>query len=190
MLGGCFSIAKNLFPNHHFPVEIVKKLEDLTWFSLNPLSHDNPHKDFYRTELQAAFDVYKDLLAIEQKVLIKAESELSFAIECKGGIVHQYHMKLNKDLFTNIDAQNKMGEILDSAMSLSIWEQGGAACDINSTRFQKIYNETITFCKEKRLEEPIDKSSVIFGEIYYNGKSISQLLQELIDRERKYFHLE
>lgn len=189
MLGSCVKIGLREFPKHHIGVEAVKKLDDLTWFSLNPLSHDNPYKDFYRSEMEAAFKVYDALLAIEQKVLIPNGTMLTFDIERTDGTAHHYTMDLKKDLYLNIDAVNKSYELLDLGLKLTIVEGDCKPCELRNVSLLGVYKETIDFLKNQRHEDVVDKSATIYNEIREGDKSINQLIEELIERERRILHI-
>ena len=183
MLGGCSKIAKRIFPEHNFSLGVISELEELSWFTLNPLSHDNPYMDFYRSELQSAFKVYEWLTGILQKVLIPSGSMLSFTIECDGGVVHHYSIRLLKEFYVNIDVLSDSYELLDKALEIEISEEGGMPHQVKHTSFTKIYRETIEFLERKKLS-PVDESASIYREILLNGKTIEQLVHELIEHER------
>ena len=190
MIGSCVKIGLDVFPKHHLAPDVVKRLDDLTWFSLNPLSHDNPYKDFYRSELESAFEVYNALLAIEQKVLVPNGATLTFDIERTDGSVHHYIMELKKDLYVNIDAVNKTYQLLDMGLSLIITEGDQKPCEMKNKGLLGVYKETIDYLKDKKHEDVVDKSATIYDELKVEDKSINQMIEKLIERERKLLHIE
>lgn len=189
MIGSCIKIGLVEFPKHNLSIDVLKKLDDMTWFSLNPLSHDNPYKDFYRSELESAFKVYNTLLAIKQKVLIPQGTILTFDVERTDGSTHHYEMQLHQDLYTNIDAEHKTYQLLDYYLTLFISEVGNKPCEVKNTSFKKIYSETIKFLKNKKHEEVVNKSATIYDEIKMGDKSINQLIEELFAKERRMLHI-
>lgn len=189
MIGSCVKIGLDIFQERHLPVDVVKKLDDLTWFSLNPLSHNNPYKDFYRSELETAFKVYDALLAIEQKVLIPNGTTLTFDIERTDGTAHHYTLELKKDMYINIDAVNKSYELLDLGLKLSIVEGKRKPCELKNVSLIEVYKETVETLTNRMHEDVIDQSEIIYDEIKVGDKSINQLITELIVRERRILHI-
>ena len=189
MIGSCVKIGLDIFQERHLPVDVVKKLDDLTWFSLNPLSHNNPYKDFYRSELEAAFKVYDALLAIEQKVMIHNGTTLTFDIERTDGTAHHYTLELLKDMYINIDAVNKSYELLDLGLELSIVEGERKPCELKNVSLAGVYKETVETLTNRMHEDVVDKSASIYDEIKKGEQTINQLIAGLIERERRILHI-
>ena len=189
MIGSCIKIGLVEFPKHNLSIDVLKKLDDMTWFSLNPLSHDNPYKDFYRSELESAFKVYNTLLAIKQKVLIPQGTILTFDVERTDGSAHHYEMQLHQDLYINIDAEHKAYQLLDNWLTLFISEVGNKPCEVKNTCLKDLYSETLDFLINKKHEEVVNKSATIYDEIKMGDKSINQLIEELFAKERRMLHI-
>lgn len=76
MLKQMIVIAKENFLRCGFSLEPIEQLDSLREFTLNPTSHYSPTSNFYRVELEDAFDVYKKLSAYQVKVIAPEDSEL------------------------------------------------------------------------------------------------------------------
>ena len=150
---------------------------------LIPASHYDPELNFYRAELENAFDVYHRLCAIRTYRVIPSDRVLKFSIKCASGNEYFYEMDIVKALMAKINIDLRTGELLDIPMQIKIREVGKPE-EVPHERksLEGVYKKTINFLKIKKQEEPIDKSATLFDEISLDGKSLNQILGEFIDR--------
>ena len=93
-------------------------------------------------------------------------------------------------MFINIDAINKSYELLDLGLKLSIVEGDNTPCELKNVSLSGVYKETFDFLKDKKHEDVIDKSATVYDEIKMGEQTINQLIEKLIERERKILHID
>lgn len=191
MLGDCIKIAKACFPLRKLPTDCITRLQTLTWFALNPLSHDNPYMDFYRAELAEAFKVYEALDAMRQVLLLPTNSHLHLTV-ADGNASADYDIQINKELYAIIDAVGQTGSIADCGMACTVKDAAGRfICHIDDPTLSDAYNRILAYHQAIYGEMPIDKSSQLFDDLYDDQHhTLMQLLHEAIQRERQYLHID
>lgn len=163
------------FPKHGYGVEKLEKLDLLREFVLNPTSHYNPTSNFYKEELDSAFEIYNTLHEMQTREIVPCDAVLAFKIDTIKGGSRQYEICVLKELYAQYNPKRRKYEFHDVQFQGKIREVGQDFHNIRGS-FKKIYEETIDFIN---AESPIDKTRTLFDEIFYNGKSLNQIVAEI-----------
>ena len=188
MIQNGIDIAKKQFVLHKIDENLIKELQYLSSFVLNPASHYDPESNFYRTELEDAFVAFEKLCKIHTYVVIPHDSTLSFRIQCTSGNEFLYEMDICKDILAHISVENGVGEMIDMPMQITIREVGRPDSLTHERKtLEYVYKKTVKFLTEKKHEQPIDKSDRLWDELYMGGISINTYLLETIRNvQRRY----
>jgi energy-coupling factor transporter ATP-binding protein EcfA2 len=66
--------------------------------SLNPASHYNPNTNYFKSELQDVFGVYKELQKLKNEIIINKDNCLKFSIKTTCGKEYLYEVEIADDL--------------------------------------------------------------------------------------------
>lgn len=185
MLNTLVLIGASEFPKHHISTEVIDAIEQLRSFVLNPSSHYNPESNFYKEDLEAAFEAYRVLQKIRTETIVPFDEVLQFEVRCVAGKVYAYEVKIFREIMANVSPMSADGEILDLRMHVEVNEVGGKVYPEDRKTLSEIYSETIKYLKEKMNEDPIDMSAAIYDVYTWNGKTINEVFVETIERLRE-----
>lgn len=187
MIQNCIDIAKKQFVLHQIDENLIKELQYLSSFVLNPASHYDPESNFYRTELEDAFVAYEKLYEIHTYIVIPHDSTLSFRIQCRSGNEFSYEMDICKDILAHISIENGTGRMIDMPMQITIREVGKPeSLTLERRTLEYVYRKTVKFLTEKKHEQPIDKSNRLWDELYVGDKTINTYMSEKVRIEQRH----
>lgn len=189
MIQNCIDIGRKQFALHKIDENLIKELQYLSSFVLNPASHYDPESNFYKSELEDAFLAYEKLCRIHTYRIIPYDSRLTFSIRCASGNEYFYEMDIYKDVIANVDLESGIGEVIDEPRQIKIREVGRPE-EVTHERktIEAVYKKTVQFLTVKKNEEPNDKSATIWDETSVGGKTISECLQDAIRQLQRLSH--
>lgn len=185
MIKSLVQIGAREFPTHNISTKVIDDIEQLRSFVLNPSSHFNPESNFYKDELENAFEAHRVLQQIQTEVIVPFDSMLMFEVECASGKKHVYEVKIFKEIIANVSPQSGDGEILDLPMQVEVNEVGKKVHERDRETLGKIYSDTIKHLIDNKHEGPIDRSDAIYDVYTWSGKTINEVFAETIERLRK-----
>lgn len=181
MLDAYIQHAQYNFERVGLPTSVLDTLKTLTTFLLNPTSHYNPHSNFYRNELETAFEIYYQLEEYEAMVLIPQGEELllSFDVSDEGYV--KYAVCVLEDVLLVKEHTEENFRLSKSACNFKIKQvlpHGGEWHATGRKTFQELYDDTIQhYIKQGKtiLGEELD----VHSKFSYQGNSLHQLLEHL-----------
>ena len=184
MIKTLVQIGAREFPIHHISPQVIDDIEQLRSFVLNPSSHYNPESNFYKDELEDAFEAYRVLRKIRTETIVPFDQVLKFDVQCAAGNVHAYEVKIFKEIMANVSPLSMDGEILDLRMQVEVHEVGGKVYPEDRKTLSELYAETIAYLKFAKHEDPIDRSDAIFDVFTWNGKTINKVFADTMEKLR------
>lgn len=175
MMQSCIELGWKEFPRHRISTKVLVDLQHLTSFVLNPASHYNPESNFYRAEIEKAFEILGFLQKIDIVDVVPKDSVLSFSVACESGHVFGYEMRIYKEIIAIVSPMSAEGELLDLPMQVAIRLSGSEKeYTQERKRLQDIYSETIQFLVDKG-EKPICTKGSLFDFFLCKGETITQM---------------
>lgn len=98
MIGSCIAIAKANKDQLGITDEELAQFESLRQCLLNPSSHHNPARNFYRQEIREAFVLYNIFSKFDFREVVPKGAPVEFAITLDSGEVHNYTVVLQKSI--------------------------------------------------------------------------------------------
>lgn len=180
MLKDCLALAKKHHARLGLTEDFVDRLDALRECLLNPASHDNPARNFYRKELKEAFEIYATLCKCDIRIPVPKNSVVSFHIEDQNNTIHEYEVVLHQDLISYRLAESDyyayhwdLGKFDISYMNEP--EDKRKSHPQRNITLKQLYDETYGYYISKQLFAPTDIPP-IEDEIRYNGKTLRELL--------------
>ena len=180
MLKDCMALAKNHHARIGLTEDFVDRLDALRECLLNPASHDNPARNFYRKELKEAFDIYAILCKCDIRIPVLKDSVLSFHIEDKNNTNHEYEVVLHQDLISY--------RLAESDYYAYHWDIGKFDIIVmdepedkrkphqeRNTTLKQLYDETYGHYIRGHLFDPANIPA-IEDAMRYNGRTLRELL--------------
>lgn len=181
MLKDCLALAKK----HHDKIGLTKvfvdRLDALRDCLLNPASHDNPARNFYRKELKESFEIYATLCKCDIRIPVPKDSVVSFHIEDKNNTIHEYQVVLHHDL--------KSYRLVENDHYAYHWDEGKFDIIVmdepeytrkphqeRNITLKQLYDETYGYYISRNLFDPTNIPA-IEDAIRYNGKTLRELLE-------------
>lgn len=180
MIKDCLGLAKEHYARIGLTKAFVDRLDALRECLLNPASHDNPARNFYRKELKEAFDIYAILCKCDIRIPVPKNSVVSLNIEDKNNTIHEYQVVLHQDL--------KSYRLVENDHYAYYWDLGSFDIIImdepedkrkphrqRKITLKQLYDETYGYYIRYQLFDP-DKVPPIEDGIIFNGKTLRELL--------------
>ena len=180
MIKDCLGLAKEHYARIGLTKAFVDRLDALRECLLNPASHDNPARNFYRKELKEAFDIYAILCKCDIRISVPKNSIVSLYIEDQNNTIHEYQVVLHQDL--------KSYRLVENDHYAYYWDLGSFDIIImdepedkrkphhqRKYTLKQLYDETYGYYIRNQLFDP-DKVPPIEDGILFNGKTLRELL--------------
>lgn len=181
MLGNYIEYAKINFESWNLDVSVVNDLENLRVFLLNPTSHYNPEKNYYKRELQDAFKIYDCLTKMRAREVVLNDKIFNFSITCKNTGKHLYQVKLYEDILASQKCPSSEFQIILSSYHGNIREATTPKSKWHEVKgtLLEIILETIKYYKTPDdIVDSIDESNYL-DKIFYKGLSLNELCSNL-----------
>lgn len=180
MLKDCLALANKHHDRIGLTADFVDRIDALRECLLNPASHDNPARNFYRKELKEAFEIYAILCKCDIRIPVPKDSIVSFQIKDKNNTIHEYKVVLHQDL--------KSYRLVENDYYAYHWDAGKFDIIVmdepedkrkphqeRNTTLKQLYDETYGFYIRKQLFAPANMPA-IEDAIKYNEKTLRELL--------------
>lgn len=182
LISSCIDIARNHLDQLGLTSEFMDKVDALRDCLLNPSSHDNPGRNFYRQELREAFFVYETLCKCDHRIVVPRGASISFSITPTDGVIHQYNVVLDDNLLAC--------KLIDKHEFHYYWEKSrfhitdSADPNINNVKvsnhtLKQLYLESYNFFLKKGTFEAANVIDVLDA-ISYNGQTLRELLIAIV----------
>lgn len=98
LISSCIEIARNNLAQLGLTDDFMDRVDALRDCLLNPASHDNPGRNFYRQELKEAFEVYQTLCKCDHRIIVPNGETVTFSITPTDNVTHNYAVVLGDNL--------------------------------------------------------------------------------------------
>lgn len=180
MIKDCIVLAKKHYARIGLNKDFIDKLDALRECLLNPASHDNPARNFYRKELKEAFELYATLCKCDIRISVPKGGVVYFGIKDMNDVIHEYQIVLHQDLISYRLIENNSYAYHWDAGKFDIIvmdepEDNRKPHAQRNITLPQLYDETYGYYIRKKLFVPED-TPAIEDTIVYNGKTLRELL--------------
>lgn len=116
MIADCIDIARNNLLETGLSSDFISKVDSIKGCLLNPSSHDNPKRNFYRKDLLTAFGIYDTLCKCDIKTVVPKDETLSLTVIDQNSTRHEYQIITHQDI--------KAYRLIDSSNYSYQWDKG------------------------------------------------------------------
>lgn len=180
MIKDCIELAKKHYARIGLNKDFIDKLDALRECLLNPASHDNPARNFYRKELKEAFELYATLCKCDVRISVPKGSIVHFAIKDINDAIHEYQVFLHQDLISYRLIENKTYSYHWDAGRFDIYamdepEETRKPHEEKKITLPQLYDETYGYYIRKKLFDPAN-TPAIEDAIVYKGRTLRDFL--------------
>lgn len=181
MIGDCIDLARKYKDRLGISDELINTIESLRFCMLNPASHDNPGRNYYRQELIESFRVYQCLTNYSYQIIVPKNDSVNFKIVCNDGSEHNYSVVLKQNLIAC--------RLLDANGYTVYWSKG--SFDISDSAdpqhrtfhphgesLEKIFIDSYQYLS-KGNQQMRDHFPYALDAIYYNGQTLREIINKL-----------
>lgn len=177
MTADCIGLARDYKDRLGVTEDFLVRIDKLKQCLMNPSSHHNPGRNFYRHELDEAFKLYLHLCKFEIKVLVPSGSDVQFSIKTVQNVTHVYTVTLKNNLLAYRLVDNNSFDIFWHSGKFSIEDssQPGVMHHEKNKSLMQLYDETWDYHIGNGNVLATSKSNVI-ETILYQGRKLLELL--------------
>lgn len=179
MLSEYISIATSQFEKKGLKTELLKDLQGLTTFLLNPTSHYNPSSNFYKRELEKAFEIYDKLVKIDAKVVVAQGERFELTVVSMDGKMLRYEILALQDILACKDFDMTSFSLSAESYMFKVKEIGkdDSALKGETRSLQGLYNYAQRICEHHI--GMVDEAISLEDAYVYQEKPFRQIMNEM-----------
>lgn len=181
MIGDCIGLARTFKDRLGISDELITTIESLRFCMLNPASHDNPGRNYYRQELIDSFNVYQYLANYSHQIIVPKDESVNFKIVCGDGTEHNYTVHLKQNLIAC--------RLLDANSYTVYWSKG--SFDVTDSddpkhrtfhphgeTLEKIFIDSYQYLSKGDQQMRVNFPYALDA-IQYNGQTLREIINKL-----------